>query len=179
MRRGDRTDSGPELSPNGASREGAGGNGASAGGVASGGLKLKIADAEDLAVVSAVLQDAVVVLGDMTYLAGERVFAVVANRFRWEECDDDGQNCASFERVNCGIAFQNVDGVKVRNIDQKDRDRYLDLLALRTEGGEVRLVFAGGAEVRLDVASLEGHIADMGEPWPTPNRPHHDTVDQS
>lgn len=172
MRRGDRTDSGPELSEPAGKRPGAEG-------ANSDGLKLKIGDAEDLSVVSAVLQDAVVVLGDMTYLAGEQVFAMVANRFRWEECDDDGLNCASFERVNCAVAFQNVTGVKVRNIDQKDRGRYLDLLAVRTEGSEVRLMFAGGAEVRLDVGALEGHIADMGEPWPTPYRPHHDTVDQS
>ena len=103
---------------------------------------------------------------------------MVANRFRWEECDDAGLNCATFERVNCGIAFENVEAVQVRNIDQKDRGRYLDLLALRTADREVRLLFAGGAEIRLEVSDLNGHICDIGEPWPTMNRPGHAEAEQ-
>ena len=98
----------------------------------SAGLSLKAADAEDLKIVAAVLQDAVIALTDMKYMAADRLFVMVANRFRWEA----GEGA---ERVNCGVAFEGVEAVKVRGMDLTDRSQYLELLTVCEDEGGVRL----------------------------------------
>jgi hypothetical protein len=137
-----------------------------------------VADDDDLAVLASVLQDAVIAIGDMRYIASEKLFVILASRFRWEtseaveEADGEAEG-APFERIHCGVAFEAVEGVKVRGIDLKDRSQYLDLLTLHAEPDAVVLTFAGGAALRLDVRQIDCHMRDMGEPWPTVNRPEH------
>ena len=130
------------------------------------GLSLRAADGEDLKIIATVLQDAVIALTDMKYMAADRLFVMVANRFRWEAGE-------SSERVNCGVAFEGVEAVKVRGMDLRDRSQYLELLTVREDEGGVRLVFAGGAEVRIEADRLACHIRDLGEPWPAAARPSH------
>ncbi|MHA1538806.1 MAG: DUF2948 family protein [Alphaproteobacteria bacterium] len=130
------------------------------------GLSLKAADAEDLKIIATVLQDAVIALTDMKYMAADRLFVMLVNRFRWEEGKDS-------ERINCGVAFEGVEAVQVRGMDLADRSQYLELLTVREDEGGVRLVFAGGAEVRIEAETLACHIRDLGEPWPAAARPHH------
>ena len=71
------------------------------------GLKLRAADAEDLAVISAILQDSLVTVAEMAYLADESRFVLVANRFKWEP--QEGAVPAKGERVLTGLC---IDGVK-------------------------------------------------------------------
>jgi hypothetical protein len=153
-------------------------------------LSLRVTDADDLAVLASVLQDAVIAIGDMRYIAADKLFVMLASRFRWEavvdgesadqsddESDDEtgGETAdAVFERIHCGIAFEGVEAVKVRGIDIKDRSQFLDLLTLRAEEGGLVLTFAGGAAIRLDAPRIRCHMRDMGEPWPTTNRPEHE-----
>ena len=133
-------------------------------------LKLRAEDEEDLAVISSCLQDALVPLADMRYerAAGRFVFAV--NRFRWEASRGN-----TFERVACGISFEGVRKVSLRGIAQSRRDQPLELLAVVAEEGgrAVRLVFAGGGVIRLEVDALHCRLEDFGEPWPTQWRPQH------
>ncbi len=137
----------------------------------SGPLKLRAADAEDLAVVSAILQDALVPVGEMAYLPGERRFALVANRFRWEPME--GEERQSFERVLTGLLIDGVREVKRRGFHPGDSERLLVLLAIRWEPGALYLDFAGGSSIRLEVEGILCHLDDLGEPWPTPWRPRH------
>jgi len=144
-------------------------------------LSLRVADDDDLAVLASVLQDAVIAIGDMRYLAEEKLFVMLASRFRWEAVIEDEDEAApgeegeaAFERIHCGIAFEGVEAVKVRGIDLNDRGQFLDLLTLGAEEGGVVLTFAGGAAIRLDVPEISCHMRDMGEPWPTPYRPAHE-----
>jgi hypothetical protein len=136
-----------------------------------GALKLRAEDAEDLGVISAILQDALVPVADMAFLAGERRFVMVANRFRWERARRDDAGDA--ERTLAGLCFEGVDGVKRRGFSAAERDRILELLALRSEPGAVRVDFAGGASLLLETARLAVRLDDIGEPWPTPFRPQH------
>jgi len=140
-------------------------------------LSLRVADEDDLAVLASVLQDAVIAIGDIRYIASEKLFVMLASRFRWEAIIDGdsevGAEGAEFERIHCGVAFEAVEGVKVRGMDLKDRSQYLDLLTVRAEAGAVVLTFAGGAAIRLDAPRISCHMRDMGEPWPTANRPEH------
>jgi len=149
-------------------------------------LSLRVADADDLAVLASVLQDAVIAIGDMRYIASDKLFVMLASRFRWEAVFDseaevepgdemEGEaNASAFERIHCGVAFEGVEAVKVKGIDMKDRSQFLDLLTLRAEDEGLILTFAGGGAIRLDVPRIRGHMRDMGEPWPTANKPEHE-----
>ncbi len=145
-------------------------------------LKLRATDGEDLAVVSACLQDALVPLGDATYLAEDKQFVLVANRFRWE-AEGRRQGRLS-ERVLCGLCFENVVAVRRRGIGQGKRAGLLSLLAVGVSedngapavdgaGPAVLLAFSGGAAIRLETTGLLCHLEDLGESWPTRWQPEH------
>jgi hypothetical protein len=141
-------------------------------------LRLRAEDAEDLAVISAVAQDALISVKDLTYDRGERRFTVVANRFRWEgklpaaAKDGDG---AFFERTLCALSFAEVNGVTYRGFRRHDDERILALLAIRAgeKPGTIDLQFSGGATLRLGVSEIRVHATDLGEAWPTPWQPDH------
>ncbi|MBT6118331.1 MAG: DUF2948 family protein [Rhodospirillaceae bacterium] len=142
-------------------------------------LSLRAEDAEDMTVVSACLQDAIVTLGDMAYLVEERRFVLVASRFLWEE---EGSGRRS--RIHTGVSFDEVTGVRMRGINRRaDSGRILELLAIDAEEGAderiVTLVLAGGAEVRLEVVAIRCHLRDFGESWPVTASPRHPVADDS
>ena len=130
-------------------------------------LKLRARDVDDLAVVSAMLQDALVPLGDISHLADENSFVLAVNRFRWE-LNEAGDRA---ERTHAGLRFDAVRRVSYRGIDRTDRGRFLSLLAIAFDGGEdggaVVIHFAGGGAIRLEVGGLYCALADLGSPWPT------------
>ena len=136
-------------------------------------LKLRANDADDLAIFSAVLQDAVIPGDEMAYLPSERRFVLVANRFRWE--DSQGQQVPGriYERVHSGLVIDAVSGVKTRGIEQGAKDRLLSLLAIEQGDGAIELTFSGGAGIRVEVDRILCHLEDVAEPYPTRLRPSH------
>jgi DUF2948 family protein len=142
------------------------------------GLKLRAEDADDLAVLSACLQDAVVAVRDLAYLSEEGTFVLVANRFRWEHGLRLGPGEAGFERILCAITFERVAAVSYRGFRRSEDDKILSLLSVRSEPGSPRgaihLDFSGGAAIRLEVERIACRSKDLGLPWPTPWRPRHD-----
>src|SRR5215831_14997277 len=94
------------------------------------GLKLRAEDADDLAVLSACLQDAVVAVRDLAYLPEEESFVLVASRFRWERRQRAAPGKGGFERVLCAVTFQTVGAVSYRGFRRSDDDRILSLLAI-------------------------------------------------
>jgi hypothetical protein len=139
------------------------------------GLRLAARDPDDLAVIAGCLQDAIVPVADIAYVPDEGRFVLVANRFRWEEAQGGGE---TYERVNCGVSFEGVTGVKSRGIDLRRREDMLSLLTVRAEAGAVMLVFAGGAQIRIETDAIACRIEDIGEPWPTRWRPTHPDVEE-
>lgn len=142
-------------------------------------LKLIAEDKEDLQVMAAYLQDAVGVVGDLSYLPASRIFAGVFNRFRWENAADAKSRKKVFERARTGLHFENVLSVKSRKIAQGKPDGVLNLLSVTFEEGEapsgtVVLTFSGDGEIRLEVEALEARLRDLGEVWETKNKPVHD-----
>ncbi len=133
-------------------------------------VKLRARDAEDLAVVSAMLQDGLVPLGDMEFLLGEHGFIMAVNRYRWEN--------DTRERILAGLRFDAVRDVRYRGIDRKNRSQFLSFLAVTYEGGEtegmVVMQFSGGGAIQLDVGGLNCILADFDEGWPTLWKPAHD-----
>ena len=121
-------------------------------------LRLSAFDAEDLAIVSAHLQDAVLTVGDMAFHPAEHRFALVANRFDWI----DGQDRANgpWRRARAAVIFDRVEAARFRNIRLAKADAVLELLAIGFEpteapSGAVLLKFAGGGSVRLEVECID------------------------
>lgn len=142
-------------------------------------LRLRAEDAEDLAVISACLQDAVIAIRETTFLPGEKRFVFVANRFRWEEADRDRpvEGAAIYERVHCGVCFDGVTAVRQQGLVQERKGQIVSLLAIETGEGSIDLMFSAGIVVRLEVEKIMCHVQDIDEPWPTQWRPSHPLED--
>ena len=145
-------------------------------------LKLTALDADDLRVISAHLQDAVMRVGDMRYLPVENRFAVVLNRFDWESAANGAGNV--FTRRRTGLRFDRVSAVKASNIRQGAPDAVLSLLAIEFEpadepSGFITLVFSGGGAVRLEAECIEAAMTDLGPVWGTSSRPDHQAADEA
>ncbi len=135
-------------------------------------LKLVALDAEDLAVVSAHLQDALLRVGDILYLPGERRFVVQTRRFDWETPDTPQR------RLTC-LHFEHVTAVRVRGIEQGNKDAVLNLLAISfverdAPAGTATLIFAEGGAIQVDVECIEMQMKDLGPVWAAESCPSHD-----
>jgi Protein of unknown function (DUF2948) len=136
-------------------------------------LRLLAEDGDDLAVISAALQDAVAQVGDIEWDARGRRFTLALNRYRWE-----APGALLGERVRAGLQFGSVLAVKARNVRREPRDAVVELLAVSFEpgdppGGDIRLAFAGGGDVLLTVECVDAALADISAPWRTPSTPAH------
>ena len=140
-------------------------------------LRLIALDAEDLAIMSAHLQDALVTIGDMTYLPRSKRFAAVAARFDWI-AEAEGRK----ERCETGFHFERVLKVTRSGFSQENPAQKLMLLSVTFDetdqpAGQVTLTFSGGAAIRLDVECLEAQVQDLGPRWACKNCPTHDLHD--
>jgi hypothetical protein len=134
-------------------------------------LRLLAQDADDLAVISAALQDAVAKVGDIGFEARARRLTIVFNRYCWES--------GGGERVRSGLQFGGVLGLQARNIRRGAKEAVVELLAMTFEpgnapGGVITLEFAGGGDLRATVECVEAVLADVSQPWPTPRTPAHE-----
>jgi hypothetical protein len=137
-------------------------------------LRLLAEDEDDLAVISAALQDAVAKVGDIEWDAKGRRFTLALNRYLWET--PAGLLGA---RIRAGLQFGSVLAVKSRNLRREAADAVVELLALSFEpgeapGGSIRLAFAGGGDLELTVECVDAALADISAPWPTPSTPAHE-----
>ncbi|MDH3667158.1 MAG: DUF2948 family protein [Paracoccaceae bacterium] len=133
-------------------------------------LRLKAESAEDLEVISSLVQDAVGKAGDISWLPKQRRLILAMNRFRWEAHAGAPDGQAPAERVRSALSIDSVLKVRARGIDQSDKTRVYDLLALSftpgtDAGGVVTLTLAGGSAFSVEVECLDLMLADIGEPW--------------
>lgn len=139
-------------------------------------LKLVALDGEDLAVISAHLQDARVKVGDITYLPRDKRFAMIAHRFDWE-CDCEAQQ----HRRVAGFHFERVTAARMRGFDRTDEARELNLLGVTFEetdkpSGTATLLFEDGAAIQLEIECIESMLRDVGEVYECDERPSHDEI---
>ncbi|MDE2579885.1 MAG: DUF2948 family protein [Hyphomicrobiales bacterium] len=142
-------------------------------------LALAIFDAEDLAIISAHVQDAAVRVGDMAWLPEQRRFAILADRF-----DHGAALGGRCERVRCGLHFNRVRDVRQTGVPQLTPDVVLELLAIaftqsNAPSGFITLAFAGDAMIRLDVECIEGAMRDLGHRKPCKPAPAHHGADEA
>lgn len=146
-------------------------------------LKLLALDTDDLQVISAHIQDAVVRVGDIAYLPREKRLAAVVNRFDWEQAVAAGPNekarNKNLRRLRSGLRFDRVFAARLRRIDPSKPEDTLALLAIRFEAteapaGRITLDFSGGMAVELEVECIEVELRDLGAAWATRRHPQHD-----
>lgn len=138
-------------------------------------LKLLALDSEDLEIVSAHVQDAVVRVGDMGYAKSDRRFVLLMNRYAWEAGSAKGRG----QRKRAGLHFDFVTAAHAEGFDLGAKDGVLELLAISFEAGDapagqVLLTFSGGGRVRLDVECLEARLRDLGGVWAAKGEPRHE-----
>ena len=138
-------------------------------------LKFAVLDEEELEVVSAHLQDAVVKVADVLWRPGENRVVVALNRFDWESAQADRPE---YRRRRSALRFERVQACKCRSLDPAGKDAVLNLLAVEfaetdSPSGVVSLIFSGGAVLRLDVECLEAELVDLGPVWTALKCPDH------
>ena len=132
-------------------------------------LNLGALDADDLSVISSLAQDAVFPITEMKWAIRQRRFAVLLNRFRWEDA------ATRTERVQAVLSFDTVLEVASQGIDRSDRDTVLSLLSVTFEptsdgAGHILLTLAGDGVIRLTVEAIEATLKDVTRPYLAPSK---------
>lgn len=141
-------------------------------------LKLIALDGEDLQIVSAHVQDAVMKVGDLQFAPREKRFVAAMNRYAWE--GGGGLFGRKRERRNAVLHFDRVLAARTHGIDPKRPDEVLSLLAITfvpgvAPAGVIELVFSGGGVIRLEVECIEARLSDLGGAWQASSTPVHRT----
>jgi len=141
-------------------------------------LKLVALDEEDLNIVSAHLQDAVLRVGDIKFTPSDNRFTLALNRFVWNHGKPRRGQIAN-ERRRTALHFERVTKVQSQNIRQDTPDAVLNLLTLQflpTEApaGTIDLIFSDHGVIRLHVDYIEAQLSDLGGAWQAASRPRHD-----
>jgi len=131
-------------------------------------LKLIGKNEEDLKIISAYLQDSVVIAKNILFLKKNRTFIMILNRFMWEDAEKGvfRQN----KRIRCAIKFEEVIKVKSKNINQKNDDKPLEYLAIKSSLisdslFKIKIFFSGGGIITITSEVIEVLMNDLGKPW--------------
>jgi hypothetical protein len=142
-------------------------------------LKLVALDKDDIEVVSAHVQDALVKVADILWRPREHRFVMALKRFDWMNAVDALKNKApDYRRCRTALRFERVISCKCRGLDQTGKDALLNLLAVEfaerdAPGGTVTMTFSGGGAIRLEVECLEAELVDLGEVFTAMACPDH------
>ncbi|WP_171232801.1 DUF2948 family protein [Ruegeria sp. HKCCA4812] len=137
-------------------------------------LNLGAEDAEDLKVISTLVQDAVFPVTEMKWQPSHHRFGLLLNRFRWEDKDAAARRDRPFERVQSVLVFDSVLSVASQGIDRSEKDMVMSLLSVEFEPGEdgagqVLLTLAGDGAIRLKVEALDATLKDVTRPYQAPS----------
>lgn len=138
-------------------------------------LALRAIAADDLEIISTLCQDAVFPLSEMTYDRKKRQFALLLNRFRWEDHNAATRGGRPFERVQTVLLISDVLSVQSHGLDLGAQDTVLSLLSVgftaKDEcGGMLNLTLSGDGEVAIDVDCIEVTLKDVTRPYVAPSR---------
>lgn len=137
-------------------------------------LVLGAAEPDDLPVISALVQDAVLTAADMAFDRRGRRLTFLINRFRWEDRDAAERQGRPFERVRSLLILDDVTRVASQGIDRGDADTVLSLLALAWQAGEdgtgrLEITFAGDGAVAAEAECLNVTLRDVTRPYRAPS----------
>lgn len=149
-------------------------------------LKLRAEDIEDITIMSAYLQDAITMMGDIVYLRDSRRFVMMLNRYVWENrCPETGKILAEKDmacsRIRTGLHFDDVLKIGSQNIPISMKEHPLELLSIEARQLEdktfqVDFIFSGDGVIRLDCEMISAHAQDIGDAWPAKCQPKHEIL---
>ena len=142
-------------------------------------LKLIARTEEDLRVVSAHLQDAILNTSDVANKKKNKIFLLQLNRFMWEDVEKGVFR--NNKRIRTVLKFENVLNVHSKNIEQNKKDMFLDFLAIETNkmpdnNYEMKIIFAGDSIIKVITEVIEVSLDDQGDAWETKNKPKHQVL---
>ena len=142
-------------------------------------LRLIALDEEDLSIISAHVQDALVRVADIAFIGKEQRLALLLSRFDWVCSGGD-----ELQRCRSGLHFDHVRRVSSLGIDRQNPEALLNLLSISFEAGqapsgEISLTFSGGATLRLEVECIDAQFRDLGPRWAASARPGHALADEA
>lgn len=138
-------------------------------------LALRAVAKDDLDVISTLCQDAVLPLAEMSWQKSQRRFALLLNRFRWEDQTAAERRDRPYERVQTMLMFHDVLNVQTAGLDLSDKETVLSVLAIAFDekdacGGRVELTLSGDGAIAVDVDCLEVTLKDVTRPYLAPSR---------
>ena len=139
-------------------------------------LKLLATSNDDLRVIAAHLQDAIVSVQDIASLKKNRIFLIQLNRFMWEDVEKGVFR--KNKRIRTVLKFDYVLNVNSKNIKQDNKNYFLDFLAIESQqmpdkSFEMKLIFSGDAIIKIAAEVIEVTLDDQGKPWDTKTKPKH------
>ena len=139
-------------------------------------LKLLAKNQEDLKIISAYLQDSILIVKDIAFLKQNRTFVMIVNRFMWEDVEKGvfRQN----KRIRCAVKFEEVIKVECKNVNQKNKNKPLECLAIKCSSifddtYKINIFFAGSAIITVISEVIEVALHDLGKPWNVKHIPIH------
>ena len=139
-------------------------------------LKLLGKNQEDLKIISAYLQDSILIVKDIVFLKQNRIFIMIVNRFMWEDIEKGvfRQN----KRIRCAVKFEEVIKVESKNINQKNKNKLMECLAIECnsisdETYKSKIFFAGNSIITIIAEAIEVVVHDLGKPWNVKHIPTH------
>ncbi len=138
-------------------------------------LNLIAQDQDDLRILSALSQDAVLTVGDMRYDGRKRQVSLLVNRFRWEDRLAAEREKRPYERVRTLIAVEDVRRARIQGLKREALDTVIALMAMEFAPGQdgtgtLTLTFSGDGAVALDVEALEVTLTDVTRPYIAPSQ---------
>ena len=140
------------------------------------GLRLMAKNQDDLTVISAYLQDSIVIVRDIVFLKKNMTFIMIVNRFMWEDVEKGvfRQN----KRIRCAVKFEEVLKVKSQNVNQRNKNKPLEYLAIEcrlnfNKAYEINIFFSGDSIITIISEAIEVVMYDLGKPWEVKHIPIH------
>ena len=139
-------------------------------------LKLSATSVEDLSVISAHLQDAIVSIQDIANLKKNKIFLIQLNRFMWEDVEKGVFR--KNKRTRTVLKFDNIISVSSKNINIKNNEKFLDFLTIESillpdRNYEIKLIFSGDAVIKIKTEIIDVTLDDQGSPWESKTQPKH------
>ena len=146
-------------------------------------LRLALETPEDIPVASALVQDAVGLSGEITWMPRRRRLVLLINRFRWEDREDAERAGRAYERVRSALIFDSVLFVRASGLDPRDKDTVYSVLQIAFTPGEdgagtIELALAGDGALAVEVECIDARLIDLTKPWEArAGAPEHDIDD--
>ena len=139
-------------------------------------LKLIGKNIEDLKTISAYCQDSIVKIKDIVYLKENKIFIMMLSRFMWEDIEKGVFR--NYKRIKSVLKFNFIENVLAKNINQQQKNRNLELLAIKSNYNQnnlydTSLIFSGNNIILLKSEEIDVMLDDQEYFWEVKHSPKH------